>query len=189
MSAAPETVRLDRAGEFQPEVARTELLDVYRVVIDEYRFQVRLNWDRTQYYFVLNSAMATAGATILATLKPWGAAVAIFVFLIGCAAALLGHQAVLKGHEYYRRVVYRKTLLEDLLGRLHKLPGYAYDDAALNLATTGGMAEARKILDDTAEYFAGPARRGTIHYRLLAILRIFLLADIAGVVIAVAVLA
>ena len=53
-------------------ITRTELLELYRVVIDEYRFQVRLNWDRTQYFFVLNTAVTTAAGTLLATLKEWG---------------------------------------------------------------------------------------------------------------------
>jgi hypothetical protein len=84
-----ERVRLDRAGTAAADVSRTELLELYRIVIDEYRFQVRLNWDRTQYYFVFNTAMVTAAATVLATLKTWGAVVAFFLFVLGCTSAVL----------------------------------------------------------------------------------------------------
>lgn len=174
-------VRLDRAGEPQDEIPRAELLELYRVVIDEYRFQIRLNWDRTQYYFVFNSAMMTAGATALATLKSWGSVVAFFIFVVGCASAVLGRRSVTKGHEYYRRIMYRKTLIEDLLGRLHKLPGYAYSDAALNLATTGGMADSRRILDDTEGYLAAPPNPRTVTHSMLMILRTFVVVDAIGI--------
>jgi hypothetical protein len=176
-----DRVRLDRTNELQADVPRAELLELYKIVIDEYRFQIRLNWDRTQYYFVFNTAMVTAAATVLATLKAWGAVVALFMFVLGGTSAVLGRETVTKGHEYYRRIVYRKTLIEDLLGRLHRLPGYTYEDAALNLATTDGMADARKILNDTEAYFATPLRPRTVTHSLLTILRVFVVVDAAGI--------
>ena len=181
MTEPAPTVRLDRAGEPPLEVTRAELLDLYRVVIDEYRFQARLNWDRTQYFFVLNTAITTTAGTLLATLKAGGAIVAVFVFLIGMTAAVLGRAAVITGHEYYRRVIYRKTILEDLLGRLHPLPGYPYEEAGLNLATTQGMAKSRQILEDPQKYFATPLRFGTITHSFRAVLWAFLIVDACGV--------
>jgi hypothetical protein len=35
------------------------LLDLYRLALDEYRFEVRLGWDRTTYFLVLNSGILT----------------------------------------------------------------------------------------------------------------------------------
>jgi hypothetical protein len=175
-----ETVRLDRAGDAPTEVSRAELLELYRVVIDEYRFQVRFNWDRTQYFFVLSAAMTTGGATVLATLKAWGPLVAIFLFLLGVTTALLGRQLVTTGHEYYRHIVYRKTLLEDLLGRLHKLPGYDYEDAALYLGTTSGMKKTQEIITNPESYLSAPLRSGTITHSLRVIFVAFVAVDLLG---------
>ncbi len=168
----------------QAKIPRTELLELYRVVIDEYRFQVRLNWDRTQYFFILNTAVTTAAATLLATLKEWGPIVAVFVFLIGCTAAILGRQAVITGHEYYRRVIYRKTLVEDLLGRLDPLQQYESADAVLNLATTSGIGKTREMLKDPNAYFSAPLRGDSITRSLRIILGAFLCVDACGIGIA-----
>jgi hypothetical protein len=176
-----ERIRLDRAGEPQADIARSELLELYRVVVDEYRFQVKLNWDRTQYYFIFNTAMMTAGGTLLATLKGWGAVVSMFIFVLGCTSAVLGRHAVIKGHEYYRRIVYRKTLIEDLLGRLHKLTAYTYPDAGLNLSTTGGMADSQNILEETNAYLSAPPRTGSVTHSMVTILRVFIAIHALGI--------
>lgn len=36
---------------------RDELLNLYKLSIDATHFQVRLNWDRSRYYFALNAAI------------------------------------------------------------------------------------------------------------------------------------
>jgi hypothetical protein len=179
-----DRVRLDRAGEAPADISRAELLDLYRIVVDEYRFQVKLNWDRTQYYFVLSTALMTAGGALLATLKEWGAIVSMFVFVLGCTSAIIGRQSVIQGHEYYRRIMYRKTLIEDLLGRLHKLPGYVYAEAGLSLITTRGMADARKILDETESYFAEPLRPRSVTHSMVTIMRAFVIVQACGVALA-----
>jgi hypothetical protein len=92
-----DRVRLDRTNEPQADVPRAELLELYKVVIDEYRFQLRLNWDRTQYYFVFNTAMVTAAATVLATLKAWGAVVSLFMFVLGGTSAVSDGNLLRKG--------------------------------------------------------------------------------------------
>ena len=43
------------------------------------------------------------------------------LFLAGAMTARLGIRAVTKGHEYYRRAIYKKTLLETMLGLHHPL--------------------------------------------------------------------
>jgi hypothetical protein len=126
MNAPEERVRLDRSEPSSADISRTELLDLYRIVIDEYRFQVRLNWDRTQYSFVLNTALTTLGFTVMATLKQGGSWIALWIFAIAAVAAWLGRTVVKTGHSYYRRIVYRKTMIEDLLGRLTPLPAYRW---------------------------------------------------------------
>ena len=33
-----------------------KLLELYKIALDEYRFEVRLGWDRTTYFLLLNIA-------------------------------------------------------------------------------------------------------------------------------------
>ena len=48
-----------------PLPPRAELLDLYKVALDEYRFQVNLNWSRTQYYLTLNVGIISIATGIL----------------------------------------------------------------------------------------------------------------------------
>jgi hypothetical protein len=43
------------------EPSRSELLDLYRVAVEEYRFQVQLNWDRAKYLLGFNTAVIGVG--------------------------------------------------------------------------------------------------------------------------------
>jgi len=40
---------------------RQELLDLHKIAVEEIRFEVTLNWQRTQYYFTVNTAFITFG--------------------------------------------------------------------------------------------------------------------------------
>ena len=42
-----------------------QLIELYRIAVDEYRFEVKLNWDRTMYYMVFNSAIISIATGLL----------------------------------------------------------------------------------------------------------------------------
>jgi hypothetical protein len=42
------------------QFSRQQLIDLYRLALEEYRFETRLNWDRMQYYLVLNLGVVAA---------------------------------------------------------------------------------------------------------------------------------
>ena len=44
---------------------RNELLDLYKVAVEEYRFQVQLNWDRTKYLLGFNTAIIGVGTGLI----------------------------------------------------------------------------------------------------------------------------
>ena len=103
------------------------LPDLYKIAVDEYRFEVKLNADRMIQYLTLSAVILSAGIGLL-RVGPPGRSTTLFVaiiFFCGICVALLGAHAVWRGHEYYRRTIYKKTLIENLLG-LHtpspKLP-------------------------------------------------------------------
>lgn len=41
--------------------SREELTDLYKIAVEEYRFQVTLNWDRAKYLLGFNTAVITVG--------------------------------------------------------------------------------------------------------------------------------
>src|SRR5580658_2300907 len=108
------------SGRCPLDFSRAELLDLYKIALEEYRFEVKLNMERMIHYVVFNTALLSAATGLL---KLAGDPILdIFVallFLIGVFTAWLGRRAVKRGHEYYRRTIYKKTLIEDLLG-LHQ---------------------------------------------------------------------
>lgn len=147
------------------------LLELYGIALEEYRFTVNLNWKRTRYYLVLNAAILAAGAGLFGTsTDPRSSLLLVAVFLVGILTSTLGAKASARGHEYYRRATYKKTLIENELGLLEPLPGYDDEAANLAVATTRGMAESKEILRDRSAYVARPLRKGSITRRLQILL-------------------
>ena len=50
-------------AECQPD--RDELYDLYRLAIEEYRFNVKLSWDRTRFFVGLNAVLVTAASAVM----------------------------------------------------------------------------------------------------------------------------
>jgi len=88
-----------------------QLLELYRVAVDEYRFEVKLGWDRAMYYMVFNTAIISVGTGLLKLEDlPAGHWLIAAIFLVGVCSSLIGRRAIRKGHEYYRRTIVKKTL-------------------------------------------------------------------------------
>jgi hypothetical protein len=78
------------------------LLQLYKISIDEYRFQVNLNWQRSQYYFVLNAALIAAGGSLLGIQGDRGRPFAAILFTVGLIAVILAVLVTRTQHTYYR---------------------------------------------------------------------------------------
>jgi hypothetical protein len=94
-------------------VPRGEMLELYKLSIDEYRFQAQFNWSRTQYWLAFNTGILAAGIALLGTLER--ALPSAIIFLVGVIAAALSARAVHVAHDYYRATRDRLRRLEDLL--------------------------------------------------------------------------
>ena len=163
-------------------LSKEDLLTLYKIALDEYRFQVRLNWDRTTYHLTLNSGLIAiaAGLLKLGTPSPVNLAVA-GVFFIGMCVSVIGIKTILKGHTYYRHTIVKKTLLEDQLGLTTPLEGYAAKPT-LSVGTTVGQNEHLQILNNTQGWLKRPHRLSSITSWIVGILILFLLANAAGTV-------
>lgn len=109
---------------------RDELWTLHKTAIEEIRFQVTLNWDRTKFYFLFNAALFTVagGLTHFGGGNSIAAEAAIFA-LAGLNSFFAAH-TIRKGHRYYRTA--RKQL--KAVERKLKLM-----DDELALETTRGM--------------------------------------------------
>jgi hypothetical protein len=73
-------------------------VDVYKIAVDEYRFQAQFNWSRTQYLLAFNVGILAA-ATAVASRPGRSAAL---VFILGALTAVLSMMVVKVQHGYYR---------------------------------------------------------------------------------------
>jgi hypothetical protein len=94
--------------------SRGELLDLYKLAVEEYRFQVKLNADRSRDYVVLNSAIIAAGITLLGQAQR--PELAGIVFLVGVVVAVLSILGTHTQHGYYRDTRNAKNQLAHKLG-------------------------------------------------------------------------
>jgi hypothetical protein len=152
-------------------LAGDKLLDLYKIAIEEYRFEVRLGWDRTTYFLVLNSAILTVATGLLKFDNP--PIVYLFIsllFIFGFVTSLIGSRSITMAHEYYRRAVVKKTVIEQRLGLISPLPDMHH---SLNFAvgTTRGQIDRLSILNDPEAWIDRPHRRSAITFWLRWILR------------------
>ena len=162
---------------------RDLLLKLYGFAIDEYRFEVRLSSDRTRDYLVLNLALLTIATGLLRVEN--GRAVDALVMLLftgGAVVSILAAKAVKTGHEYYRRTIFKKTLIEEQLGLLHRVGDSDHPDATLTIGTTAGMANIERILQDPGSWISSPLRRGSISLFLMNFLRFLSVVNACGFV-------
>ena len=110
---------------------RKDLWQLYKFAVEEYRFQVNLNWQRSQYFLGLNAAVISVGAGLIhlgpEAARENGAPLTVAVFLVGLVLASFSTFAVWKQHDYYRTT--RNRMLH--IGRLLEL-------GQLAVATTPG---------------------------------------------------
>lgn len=131
-----------------------KLLDVH---LAEYRFQVDLNWRRTQHLLALNSAMLAAGVGLLRLSPDDGLPLAGVVFFAGLVLSALGRLVVETQHDYYRAAREGLERVESLMGL-----------GELGIQTTPGMGSVFR-------------RRMTVTGALLAVFGVLFVLDAVGV--------
>ena len=130
----------------------------FRHAVEEYRFQVDLNWKRSEYYFVLNVAVLVAAIGLLATSARVPREILGVLFTIAALLAGLSIVANVVQHRYYRSTRDEVKRLRGELG----LP-------ESTVATTPGLGSTARRL----------ARVRTFQVIMLSAL---LLADVGGAV-------
>ncbi len=145
------------------------MLELYKTAVEEYRFQVNLNWDRNKFYVLLNSGLITASCGLLRTSGfKFAEFLTLPLFILGFLAAWLGYKTLIKGIEYRRRAVIKKTQIEQKFT--------TYSDI-LPIDTTEGMRQAQDLLADPEAYYQKTPRFGTISYFLAALFIVLMIVN------------
>jgi len=162
---------------------RELLVKLYGFAIDEYRFAVRINSDRTRDYLVINLGLITI-TTGLFRLDN-GRAVTLLVilmFAVGVTISWSAARAAAKGHAYYRRAAFKKTLIEEQLGLFSRLDVSDHPDANLAIGTTFGMANVERMLRDPDSWLKARLSPGSIMLFLVRLLKLLAFVNACGLV-------
>lgn len=116
-----------------------DLWQLYKIAVEEYRFQVNLNWQRSQYFLGLNAIIIGVGAGLV-QLQPTGtedgAPLTVAVFLVGVVLAMSSIFGLWQQHAYYRKARDRMLDVGDLL-----------DLGILAVASTpGSVGQSKRLL-------------------------------------------
>ena len=147
-----------------PSPLREQLIELYKIAIDEYRFQVKLNNDRLLHFAVFNVAVLSAGIGLLKlnSGSRFGNLLVASIFIAGCCTSCIGALAIQKFHGYYRRTVYKKAVYEELLGlnQSYDLPNGGR--SSLAIGTTESHGDLHEILTRTEDWVRRPIPHTTV---------------------------
>ena len=147
-----------------PSLPREQLIELYKIAIDEYRFQVKLNNDRLLHFAVFNVAVLSAGVGLLKLEdgSGFGNLLVAAIFIAGCCTSCIGAVTIPTFHGYYRRTVHKKAVYEELLGlnQSHDLPNGG--QASLAIGTTESHADLHEILARTEDWVRRPIASLTV---------------------------
>lgn len=88
--------------------------ELYRVAVEEYRFQAQFNWSRVQYLLAFNAAILATSVGLTST----AGAYASLLYVLGAIAASLTLLVVRAQHDYYRAARDRMRRFEEQF-RIH----------------------------------------------------------------------
>ncbi len=94
---------------------REEFLELYKAALEDYRFQVQLNWGRSQYLLVLNLTLVSVATGIV---QLGGGEISIlvgFIYLTGVFFSIFSISALQSQRKFYRAARDQKQWFEDQL--------------------------------------------------------------------------
>ena len=153
---------------------KEELLELYRIAVEEYRFNVDLTWDRIRFYVGLHMALVAVTSTLL-RIESEARIPFLPIAVVGAVASFLRIHTIRKGHEYYRRSIYKRTLIAERLGFNQRLDEYPYELATLAVTPTESQAQSRDILLNTDKWLRRKLRGSTVTGGFVRLMKVFLI--------------
>src|SRR5258708_37003030 len=81
---------------------RSHDVELYKVAVEEYRFQVQLNWDRAKYLLAFNTAVIGVGTGLIKVGGNAARGLIGSIFIVGLIGAIASVCAIYLQHQYYR---------------------------------------------------------------------------------------
>ena len=148
--------------------------EFYQAILEEYRFQINLNWNRNKFYLTLNVTLIVVACGLLRIPAFQFAEILTMPLLIlGFLFATIGLLTLLKGIEYRRRIFLKKAELENRL-----------DIEGVN--TTAGMRESKMSWVDKERWVKRTPRIGSISFYLAGLYLVIAVINISAFVCAIA---
>ena len=95
---------------------REELLELYKAALEDYRFQVQLNWGHSQYLLVLNLTLVSIATGIVQLGQGEISILVGFIYLAGVFFSIFSISALQSQRKFYRAARDQKQWFEDQLG-------------------------------------------------------------------------
>ena len=154
---------------------------LYEHALEQYRFEVQLNWDRTKYYLVFNVGILGVASGLFSLLdRPVLRLVVLLLFAVGALAALHSMQMIRIGREYTRVAMVKALLVAKELGLTNVRPGHSDPLATHAIGTTSGMRDPEAALASPSEWIRKPVGKGNVVYSVLVFLWALLIVDVAA---------
>lgn len=135
---------------------------LYELIVNEYHFQVNLNWNRNKFFIIVNLTIVFCACFLLGVVEFQVIQYFVsYLFFLGILTSFIGLQTLLKGIEYRRRIILQKAKFESML----RIDG---------LNTTVRMQEAVRN-GKTEEWIKRIPRFGTINFYLFSLFFVLIL--------------
>lgn len=154
--------------------SRKELIDLYRFALEEYRFNVGLSWNRTRFYLGLHMALIALASTLM-RIESESRSPFVTIATLGIFTSILGIRTISKSHEYYRRSVYKMTLIAEQLGFNRSLNLYGHDLDSLAISSTKSQSTSANILSHPEKWLRRRHRPDTITGMLVILMKVLVL--------------
>lgn len=159
---------------------------LYRLAVEDDRWQVQLNWDRVKFFLVLNSTILGAAIALYRYVESQGAMLLITLLLcVGGASALLGVSVTREGKRYHRAAVANAVVAASRAG-LHPSPASAQGRQFL-LPAGISHKKAGRILANPDAYADSRVRWSSISGRFVLLLYLLAVLELlaAGFILAI----
>lgn len=167
-----EVANSDKADELEQKKL---LLEIYKIHVDEYRYNVSLTWDRTRYLLTLNSTLTVAALTLFRFAEqPVEYLFLGTIFFVTILTSWYSVQVAILGKQYFRNSKRVLRTVEERLG-LHEK-----DDvlSELGIASTDEHSQPNDVSD-----LEEKKRPMTITRRLRVIFYVLIVINFLGLVI------
>ena len=162
-----------------------KLFDLYKLAIEMDRFELELGWKLVQFFTILNSALITAGITLLGSNQIINKEPISFIFIVGIAFSIISILSRKNYHKHSLVASCKKTLFERELNLDKPIKGkYKSEKHSFAISTSPSFEPKEDIFNDPIGYVQKNAlKRGSLPFYHAMIFVLFIGINLIGIVI------